>query len=482
MNDVMKQFWEVTYRQSIAKMIGVCYRYTYDRQVAEDLAHDAFLVAIDKSASFENKGAFEAWLRRIVVNRALQYFREQKRQKDHQDRIAYEMPSVEFPGELDGPQERPFSEAELVEAINLLPEHHRLVFNLYVVDGFTHAQIGAELGISEGTSKSHLARARKKIREILQNNVHEKSRWKRFLLLFLLPDRFGRIDQLFRKRLHDFEIQPRQSLVMDTVGFKHIPFAKPVFAVPEFFLKTDLAGLALVLNLALVPVVQLTANQSRRAPVAAERPAVLLERELPHHQNPAKKRTNTAPVPATFSTNRIIVSKQTTHSDTMKKVNTVGALLLTGSALAFDSTSLLAKPHVLTPFNSQINQVVAGNRIREMMRPIESNQTIPKWDSKKIVGTFYASELFWSAENNELYMKGNDVKVNLNTQNFKGSGTFSFLNKVSYVVVDGAPVALNQTVRLTNKKYSLVKLPQAEAINKYGEKANLGVVEITLAE
>ncbi|MFN8344381.1 MAG: sigma factor [Spirosomataceae bacterium] len=58
MNDSSRHFWETAYRQNIAKMIGICRRYTPDRQTAEDLAHDAFLTAIHKSASFENKGRF----------------------------------------------------------------------------------------------------------------------------------------------------------------------------------------------------------------------------------------------------------------------------------------------------------------------------------------------------------------------------------------------------------------------------------------
>lgn len=64
----LNTFWEATYRQNFAKLIGVCCRYTRDRAAAKDLAHDAFWIAIAKVSSFENKGPFDAWLRRIVVN------------------------------------------------------------------------------------------------------------------------------------------------------------------------------------------------------------------------------------------------------------------------------------------------------------------------------------------------------------------------------------------------------------------------------
>ncbi|MVM41646.1 hypothetical protein GO730_34865 [Spirosoma sp. HMF3257] len=113
---------------------------------------------------------------------------------------------------------------------------------------------------------------------------------------------------------------------------------------------------------------------------------------------------------------------------------------------------------------------------------MEHIQSDTKPTSKKIFGTFYASELFWSAENNELYVRGSHVKVSLNTQKFTGSGQFSFLNKVSYLVVNRTPMNLNDTIPLSDKKYSLVKLTQEEALKKYGDTARMGAVEITLDE
>ena len=206
MNDSTKHFWERTYRQNIATMIGICYRYTQDRQVAEDLAHDAFLVAIDKSSGFENKGPFEAWLRRIVVNVALQYLRAQKKQKNVEECAAYSYLFYDSPEENKNHENTAFSEAELLDAISLLPEHHRLVFNLYVIDNFTHAQIGTKLGISEGTSKSHLARARKKIRELLNSHLQANQGRKRSSWLWLLPYKFWDIDPFFKNRLTDLAI------------------------------------------------------------------------------------------------------------------------------------------------------------------------------------------------------------------------------------------------------------------------------------
>jgi RNA polymerase sigma factor (sigma-70 family) len=131
-------FWEATYRQNIAQMIGICCRYTQDRQTAEDLAHDAFVVAIDKVSSFENKGPFEAWLRRIVVNVALQYLREQKKHQKFISAAAYFSIYDAIQEEYPVSENLTFSETELLIVINNLPEHHRLVFNLYTLSITLH--------------------------------------------------------------------------------------------------------------------------------------------------------------------------------------------------------------------------------------------------------------------------------------------------------------------------------------------------------
>ncbi|GAB4029939.1 RNA polymerase sigma factor [Spirosoma gilvum] len=479
MKEGINSFWEATYRQSIAKMIGLCYRYTYDRQIAEDLAHDAFLIAIDKSASFENKGPFDAWLRRIVVNVALQYLREQKKQKAHQVGIAYEISSVEVPEEANYP-ERSFSETELLEAICLLPQHHRLVFNLYVFDGYTHAQIGAQLGISEGTSKSHLARARKKLRETLTEKVgHHKMR--KWLLLLWLPDQFGWIDQVFRSHLNEFGLQPQQVLISDSMNALNIPMSsvKSAFSFHEIFMKTDIAGLAIVLNVTLVSWFHFTAYPIRQRPAIVEKSAELPRAALQPAANTNKKLTVVAPLTATLSKNTIIASKPMKTSETMKKVNTVGALLLTSTALAFDSTSQLRSAQL--PIGL-INQPIVENTARETVGLFDRIRPAAKLDSPKMQGTFYASELFWAEGNNQLYFKGNHVNVSLNTQKFTGSGKFSFLEQLSYLVVNGTVMKPNEIIPLSDKKYNLVKLPPAEAVKKYGDRARLGAVEITLAE
>ncbi|MBR5644280.1 MAG: sigma-70 family RNA polymerase sigma factor [Salinivirgaceae bacterium] len=203
--DLTTDFWTKAYNRNIGKLTGVCYRYVADRQLAEDLAHDAFMAAMEKSDSFRGTGQFDAWLRRITVNTALQHLRTQAANQLYENILT--------DNEMDNSDNRniiaqvDFSQEELLAAVNQLPEHHRLVFNMYVIDGYTHAQIAEELNISENTSKSHLMRARKRLQEILTEEAHKKQR-KRAWLLFFIPHREGFVDKLFQHSFSDFSLAP----------------------------------------------------------------------------------------------------------------------------------------------------------------------------------------------------------------------------------------------------------------------------------
>ncbi|MFV0345989.1 MAG: RNA polymerase sigma factor [Bacteroidales bacterium] len=201
--NVKKDFWEEAYQRNIGKMIAVCFRYVPVRQVAEDLAHDAFMTAMNKAKGFKGTGHFDAWLRKITVNTALMYIRDSKRVNDSNSEVLmhYMIDNYEEDAMWNN-----FTIEELLEAIKILPEHHRLVFNMYVLDGYSHKEIAKELNISAGTSKSHLARARKKLQEILA----KKERKKRSALPFILfPCGLARIDRLYKKCFCNYEIAPQ---------------------------------------------------------------------------------------------------------------------------------------------------------------------------------------------------------------------------------------------------------------------------------
>jgi len=219
--NLTKDFWNNAYKENASRLIGVCRRYVGDSYLAEDLAHDAFLTAMNKQESFTGKGAFEAWLRKIAINTALMYLRNKKTEQIINDWMQHENEYQAHDDQFDHTwrnvvEQADFSSNELLEIIDLLPEHHRQVFNLYVIDKYSHSDIGSELNISVGTSKSHLARARKKIQQLLYEKAlkkpeEQKKKKSAGILLLFLSGRQGYIDKVFRERLGDLRIEPLAS-------------------------------------------------------------------------------------------------------------------------------------------------------------------------------------------------------------------------------------------------------------------------------
>ena len=150
------EFWSKQYKSHIGKMIGVCYRYVGDWQVAEDLAQDAFLHAIEKSGTYHAWGSFEGWLKKIAVNEALMYLRNQPETVELDEGMAVEEPLADEPQEV----KEDFSQEELLGVIRKLPVKQRTVFNLYAVEHYSHKEIAQTLGISVANSKVLLNRAR----------------------------------------------------------------------------------------------------------------------------------------------------------------------------------------------------------------------------------------------------------------------------------------------------------------------------------
>ncbi|WP_176885069.1 RNA polymerase sigma factor [Dyadobacter soli] len=461
-------FWEATYRQNIAKMIGVCWRYTHDRQTAEDLAHDAFLLAIDKVSSFENNGPFEAWLRRIVVNVALQHLREQKRQEKWEADHAYGAPGYISQDESPADNGRSFSESELLETIGYLPDHHRIVFNLYVIDNFTHAQIAALLGISEGTSKSHLARARKKIRALLDKQAGQAKKRKRAFFWLLFSHPIHPIDHLVAGKLKNLAIEPQTRLSLDVTNAEApVPAFKPSGISYTTYWKTGVMGIT--------TAVFLTGGAN-----TPDRPRN--DTFIPQ-TNPKTTSTKTKlserplfsePKTATISENPVIVEK-TKNSETMNTVNTLAGLMV--ASLALDTVVVPA----LLP-NAFRSNPLTINRLPEPVEIPQNIVRVGKPGTPLVSGSFYASKLVWSGDDRKLYLLGDRVKVDVTRNKFTGSGKFSFLDEVHYLVVDGAPVKPNETVRLQEKRYKLLTLNASEGAQKYGDNGKAGVVEISLGE
>ncbi|MCF0062810.1 RNA polymerase sigma factor [Dyadobacter chenwenxiniae] len=475
MDNISKHFWEDAYRQNIGKMIAVCWRYTHDRQTAEDLAHDAFVVAIGKVTSFKNRGPFEAWLRRIVVNVALQYLRQQKERE--KIRIG-----TEYPCELDANQdENPgrfsFSEIELLEVISNLPEHHKLVFNLYVIDNFTHAQIAAQLGISEGTSKSHLARARKKIRELLNERIRDNKRGKKSFPLFILPYQSWGIDGFIFGRLKDLQVQPKRLLSLNISKTECMTIPKYVSTglTSRFFFKAGLWAASIAIGLGgfshMIYKEKENGHQQDKLQIVAQSS----ERVSDFNSNKEQLTEHlfSDSITATIPENLIIVEK-TKNGDPMKNLSTLSGVVI--ASLSFNSIDLAKElPVQLKNRSIEVQTVSNSNAIAENGRATE------KLEVRLSQGTFYAQKLLWS-ETRKLYFLGDNVKVDFNTNRFVGSGRFSFLEDVNHLVINGIPLKMNEAIKLSNKKYNLNQLNAVEGLKKYGEDGKNGVVEITVSE
>lgn len=143
------------------KMMVVCRRYVADVSEAETVLVTAFLKVFNKINQFSGTGNFEGWVRRIMVNESLLYLRKNKS-------MYLEVDIEEAVIEPDyGQADYLFEERELLEMINNLPVGYRTVFNLYAIEGYSHKEIGNQMGINENTSKSQLSRAR----SLLKNEV-----------------------------------------------------------------------------------------------------------------------------------------------------------------------------------------------------------------------------------------------------------------------------------------------------------------------
>jgi RNA polymerase sigma factor (sigma-70 family) len=145
------------------KMFGICIRYAGNYDDAQDIVHDGFVKIYMKFSQFRFEGTFEGWMRRIMVNTALEKYRMQCQIININD----------ISKEVDGSNATDFSNEisarELVKFVQELSPRYRLVFNLYAIEGYSHKEISRKLDISEGTSKSNLSRAR----AILQDKVRK---------------------------------------------------------------------------------------------------------------------------------------------------------------------------------------------------------------------------------------------------------------------------------------------------------------------
>lgn len=154
---------ELLYRRHAAKLYGVCQQYSGNDEEARDILQDGFIKIFENLVHYKYEGSFEGWVRRIMVNTALEKYRSK-----------HNLYRVDDIDKIPEPDAYPDSEdyagletADLLEIIRELPPKYRMVFNLFAIEGYSHNEISQMVNISEGTSKSNLSRAR----AILQRRV-----------------------------------------------------------------------------------------------------------------------------------------------------------------------------------------------------------------------------------------------------------------------------------------------------------------------
>ena len=163
---------EALYKRFHGKMLGVTMRYARDRDEARDMLQEGFIKVFTSISNFSGKGSFEGWVRRIVVNTSIDHLRKNK----HEYMIVSSVHSRDgdLPDAVDEADENELlqlSEEQLIACIQQLSPAYRAVFNLYVMENLPHKEISERLGISEGTSKSNLAKARYQLKKILYQKI-----------------------------------------------------------------------------------------------------------------------------------------------------------------------------------------------------------------------------------------------------------------------------------------------------------------------
>lgn len=164
---------EDVFRMFFGKMMGVCLRYTRDRDTAQDMLQEAFIKAFDKIGDYNFSGSFEGWLRRIVANTAIDHFRKNKNTLLLEDdaNVRDDEDDVKGTEEDQASVYDNIKPEMIIEAMQQLTPAYRTVFNLYVYENHSHKEIAEMLGISVGTSKSNLAKAKMKLKVILQKHL-----------------------------------------------------------------------------------------------------------------------------------------------------------------------------------------------------------------------------------------------------------------------------------------------------------------------
>ncbi len=158
-----REHQELFYKYYSPQMFGICLRYANDYHAAEDILQEGFIKVFKNLEKFRGEGSFEGWVKRIFINTAIEFYRKSANHKGHS-----ELDKVRFK-EVEQVAIENLAAKDLLNLIQKLSPGYQTVFNMYVIDGFSHKEIGKKLGIADGTSKSQLARARSILQKMIVN-------------------------------------------------------------------------------------------------------------------------------------------------------------------------------------------------------------------------------------------------------------------------------------------------------------------------
>ena len=161
---IAKERWaqKLLYEEHYPKMMGVCLRYAGNQDEALDILHEGFIKVFKNLKRYQPGTSLNAWIRRIMVNTAIDYYRKMVRRRTEDIETAYGVSAVG----ADALSQ--ISEKEILSAIQELSPAYRAVFNMYIIEGFSHREIADSLGITESTSRSNLVKARLKLQAALK--------------------------------------------------------------------------------------------------------------------------------------------------------------------------------------------------------------------------------------------------------------------------------------------------------------------------
>jgi len=160
---------ELLYRKYFHTMMGMCMRHTQDKSEAQMILNNGFLKVFKKIDTYSGKGSFEGWIRKIVYHSISDYFRSNSKYLKF---LVFE----EYDSKVEGIDEK-LHEEDILKMIKAIPESSAAVFTLYCIEGYTHKEIAELKNISVGTSKWHLANARKKLQELILQSRSNNNRY-----------------------------------------------------------------------------------------------------------------------------------------------------------------------------------------------------------------------------------------------------------------------------------------------------------------